>query len=282
MLGAGVSWALLPPADGAGVPRAPDPHSRETWAAGLRLRTGARLRRQQVCVGRWGREHEGCSPGVTETVLLSCWPGSGPGAGSSQPLAVCGPRLPWPRLGGSWLGGAVWGEGLRVPPALSAPRSPQAGGVCAFPATIPWGSRAAVWSPRVLWGSRAAVWSPRVPWGSPAAVWSPRVLWGSRAAVSSLGTALLWRLQSPCYSSISWPPGLLADNPRPQLGQWSCRICALRPRGSDGLGVLALVRGSVPTHGPRRVAPPGLQCELGGRPGPWSAHPAFLMRARVP
>lgn len=256
MLGAGVSWALLPPADGAGVPRAPDPHSRETWAAGLRLRTGARLRRQQVCVGRWGREHEGCSPGVTETVLLSCWPGSGPGAGSSQPLAVCGPRLPWPRLGGSWLGGAVWGEGLRVPPALSAPRSPQAGGVCAFPATIPWGSRAAVWSPRVLWGSRAAV--------------------------SSLGTALLWRLQSPCYSSISWPPGLLADNPRPQLGQWSCRICALRPRGSDGLGVLALVRGSVPTHGPRRVAPPGLQCELGGRPGPWSAHPAFLMRARVP
>ena len=99
MLGAGVSWALLPPADGAGVPRAPDPHSRETWAAGLRLRTGARLRRQQVCVGRWGREHEGCSPGVTETVLLSCWPGSGPGAGSSQPLAVCGPRFPGPGLG---------------------------------------------------------------------------------------------------------------------------------------------------------------------------------------
>ncbi|XP_060269707.1 retinoic acid receptor RXR-alpha isoform X6 [Ovis aries] len=35
--------------DGAGVPCAPDPHSRETWAAGLRLRTGARLRRQQPC-----------------------------------------------------------------------------------------------------------------------------------------------------------------------------------------------------------------------------------------
>lgn len=112
------------------------------------------------------------------SLKLSCWPGPGPGpgAGSSQPLAVCGPRLPWPRLGGSWLGGALWGEGLRVPLALSAPRSPQAGGVCAFPPAIPWGSRAAVWSPRVLWGS-----------------------W---AAVSSLGTALLWRLQSPCHPFV--------------------------------------------------------------------------------
>lgn len=74
----------------------------------------------------------------------------------------------------------------------------------------------------------------------------PPILWGSQAAVSSLGTALLWGLQSSSLSFIFWSPVLLADNPRPQLGQWSCRICALRLRSSDGTGVSALVRGSVP------------------------------------
>lgn len=61
------------------------------------------------------------APGVTETVQLPRRPGPGPGAGSSQPLAICGPHLPWPRFGAPWLGGAGWGQGLRVPPAPVCP-----------------------------------------------------------------------------------------------------------------------------------------------------------------
>lgn len=209
ILGAGLSWALLPPADGAGVPCDPDPHSRETWAAGLSALGLGPVFVDSRCVSGGGAGNmEGCSQGVTETVPLSRWPGPGPGAGSSQPLAICGPWFPWPRLGAFWLGGSV--SGLRV--CVSLPHCfcstvPTGWCVCTFPHTVPW---------------------------------------GSRAAVSSLGTALLWSLQSPSPSFISWAPGLLADNPRPQLGQWSCRICALRLRGSDGLGVSALARGSVP------------------------------------